>query len=469
MVDYEVNSLYHTSPNYAIYLRKSRADIEAEKVEQYDTLSKHYSILMDLAVKDGYNVTDIYREIVSGDSIKARPEMQRLLQAVKDGKYAGVLVTEVSRLGRGNSTDQGIISDAFLKSGTKIITPRKIYDTLQDSDQDFFDFELFMARQEYKYIKRRLIAGKRQSAMSGQFIGSIPPYGFDKTVIDKKKTIVPNDDMKYVMMLFDYFNQGHSYHECCKYLDSIGAKARYISEWSTQTVKRILNNPAYIGKAKVKDAYVDGVWEPVMPEETFYQRKGAVPKIKPKLRLLNKYAGLFVCQKCGRTLTYKQGWYYHDSKYIPPCYVPSITSKKLDECVIRKLKEAISDFEIKSKQGQREVTDYSPNIADAKKQLRSIYDRYEKGIYDDEEFLARRSEIRDRIEQLEALQKAEEEKPIIDYAETVSTIHALIDTISNKEIPAEQINIFLKSFIKKIIYYREDGKSEPSIKIEFIP
>lgn len=469
MVDYKIDTVYHKPPNYAIYLRKSRADIEAEKVEQYDTLSKHYSILMDLAVKDGYNVTDIYREIVSGDSINARPEMQRLLRAVKEGKYAGVLVTEVSRLGRGNSTDQGIISEAFMKSGTKIITPRKIYDTLQDSDQDFFDFELFMARQEYKYIKRRLIAGKRQSAMSGQFIGSIPPYGFDKTIIEKKKTIVPNDDLKYVKMLFEFFNEGHSYLECCKYLDSIGAKPRYIQEWSVQTVRRILDNRCYIGKAKVKDTYVDGIWEPVLSEETFFQRKGSVPKTKPKLRLLNKYAGIFVCQKCGRSITYKKGWYYHDSHYVPPCRIPSITARKLDECVIKILKESINDLEIRSKQEKQEVIDYTPSITDAKKQLRSIYDRYEKGIYDDEEFLARRSEIRDRIDQLEYLQKAEAEKPSIDYAEVVSSIHALIDTISNKDIPAEQINIFLKSFIKKIIYYREDGNSEPLIKIEFIP
>ena len=52
---------------------------------------------------------DIYREIVSGDTISARPEMQRLLRAVEAGIYGAILCVDVDRLARGDSIDQGII------------------------------------------------------------------------------------------------------------------------------------------------------------------------------------------------------------------------------------------------------------------------------------------------------------------------------------------------------------------------
>lgn len=95
---------------YAIYLRKSRIDEEAG-IE--NTLSKHETMLRDMAARMGIHIdeTNIYREIVSGESIDARPQMQRLLKAVEMGLYTGVLCVELERLSRGNGEDQARIQD----------------------------------------------------------------------------------------------------------------------------------------------------------------------------------------------------------------------------------------------------------------------------------------------------------------------------------------------------------------------
>lgn len=50
---------------YAIYLRKSRKDIEAEIKGEGETLARHEKILTDLAQKLGIYIGKIYREIVS--------------------------------------------------------------------------------------------------------------------------------------------------------------------------------------------------------------------------------------------------------------------------------------------------------------------------------------------------------------------------------------------------------------------
>ena len=153
---------------YLIYLRKSRSDLEAEAHGEGETLSRHEHTLLELAKRQHLNVTDIYREVVSGDTIAARPMMQRVLSEVEQGVWSGVLVMEVERLARGDTIDQGIIAQTFKFSGTKIITPIKTYDPDNEFDEEYFEFGLFMSRREYKIINRRLQRGRLASAKRGQ-------------------------------------------------------------------------------------------------------------------------------------------------------------------------------------------------------------------------------------------------------------------------------------------------------------
>ena len=141
---------------YVTYLRKSRADLDLERAGGEDTLSRHRRALRELADRMGLQVVAVYEEVVSGDSIAARPQMQRLLNEVQDGIWEGVLVMEVERLARGDTMDQGLVANAFKYSGTKIITPAKVYDPASDIDEEYFEFSLFMSRREYKTINRRL-------------------------------------------------------------------------------------------------------------------------------------------------------------------------------------------------------------------------------------------------------------------------------------------------------------------------
>jgi len=110
---------------YCIYLRKSRYDTEAEERGEGETLARHEKALCELAEKLQLNVTKIYREIVSGETIAARPVMQQLLSEVEQGIWDGVLVMEVERLASGDTIDQGLVAQTFKYSNTEIITPLK--------------------------------------------------------------------------------------------------------------------------------------------------------------------------------------------------------------------------------------------------------------------------------------------------------------------------------------------------------
>lgn len=129
------NLINSNMEQYAIYLRKSRKDEEAEAMGLGETLARHEQLTLDLAKKMNLIIGKIYKEIVSGDSISARPIMQELLQDVEAGMWKGVIVVEVERLARGNTIDQGIVAETFKYSSTKIITPSKIYDPNNEFDR----------------------------------------------------------------------------------------------------------------------------------------------------------------------------------------------------------------------------------------------------------------------------------------------------------------------------------------------
>ena len=164
--------------SYVIYLRKSRADLEAEAHGEGETLSRHKTALLALAKRLNLTVSEIYQEVVSGETIAARPMMQQLLQEVSEGKWTGVIVMEVERLARGDTMDQGLVSQTFKYSGTKIITPLKIYDPANEFDEEYFEFGLFMSRREYVTTNRRLQRGRQASAREGKFVGSVAPFGY---------------------------------------------------------------------------------------------------------------------------------------------------------------------------------------------------------------------------------------------------------------------------------------------------
>ena len=196
---------------YCIYLRKSRADMEAEAIGKGETLARHKHLLLETAKRDGLDVTEIYQEIVSGDNISDRPVMQRLLREVEAGLWDGVLVVEVERLARGNTLDQGRVAQSFGYSGTKIITPLKTFDPDNEMDFEYFEFGLYMSRREYQTINRRLQRGMEASAKEGKWVGGACPYGYERVRVERGKgwTLKPHEpEAGIVKLIFRLYVDG---------------------------------------------------------------------------------------------------------------------------------------------------------------------------------------------------------------------------------------------------------------------
>jgi len=234
-----------------MYLRKSRADAEAEARGEGETLARHEHTLQELAKRRHLPIVKVYREIVSGDSIASRPQMQQLLQDLENNLYDGVLVMEVERLARGNTIDQGIVAQAFKESDTKIITPVKTYDPNNEFDEEYFEFSLFMSRREYKTIKRRMQAGRVASIKEGNYIGTNPPYGYRKiSPAPKVRTLeIVEEEAAVVRMIFElYLKDGIGAKAIATRLNALQILPQKSEKWEAVSIRKILRNPVYAGK-----------------------------------------------------------------------------------------------------------------------------------------------------------------------------------------------------------------------------
>ena len=144
--------------NVAMYLRKSRAD----ENNPLETLERHKEILLSYAKDNNLTVIDIFEEVISGGMLYNRTEMLKLLDAIPSHIYDAVLCIDLDRLGRGSAADSEKIFDVLKENDVKIITLKKIYDLNNEYDEDYSEFEMFMARKElkprtYQINQRRLL------------------------------------------------------------------------------------------------------------------------------------------------------------------------------------------------------------------------------------------------------------------------------------------------------------------------
>lgn len=438
----------------------------------------------------------MYEEIVSGESLEARPQMQMLLNDLYQKKYVGVLVVEIERLARGNTTDQGQISDAFMFSGAKIYTPTKVYDPSNEFDQEYFEFGLFMSRREYKTITRRMQAGKTSSVSEGNYIGSRIPYGYTVKRASKKDRIlvIEPHEADIVRTIYDLWTEkNYNISQIVRFLTCSGIPTRMSkTEWGKTSVCRILQNETYTGKiiwnqrktVKVFDSesgkvtkkrlpsekqVYQGKHEAIISEEQFAKAQakfGLNAPVKVDAVPSNPLAGLIVCPKCGKHFMVSK-WqgktettlkYRHAQSNI--CNCPRIPVQDVMESLSESLKTYINDFEISIKTDFEEQKSTLSNqitmLSDALKKQEAkkekLFGFLEDGIYTKQEFITRKKTLDDSILELQMniddLEKQMQAMP--QYSQKIATLHQAIDMIADSSADVKSVNLFLKTFIERI-------------------
>lgn len=351
------------------YLRKSREDHEAEARGEGETLTKHKNALFKLAKEYGVTISNVYQEVVSGESIIHRPVVIELLKAVEQGIWKSVWCMDIDRLGRGKMQDQGLIIDTFKNSHTKIVTPRKIYDLDNDLDEEYTEFEAFMARKELKIITRRLQGGRIRSLEEGNYLGSVPPYGYLIEKNSRKRHLQKHPEQKEATdFIFSMYRTGNiGANKIANELNQLGYLSYTGKRWTASAILNMLKNPVYCGitvwkKKEIKKSATSGkkketrsrsreeqIWiynthEEYITEEEFIQiqEKLAKKHHSPCQRTIsNPLAGLVKCAICGTSMIYRP--YTHQQYPHLMCYNKHCPNKSSRfEYVEKKLLQALS-------------------------------------------------------------------------------------------------------------------------------
>lgn len=492
---------------FIMYLRKSRTDDPLLSVEE--VLAKHEAILDEWCEKNlGGKIPEEnrYREVVSGETIQDRPEVQKVLKKVESPKHKFLLTVEVQRLSRGDLEDAGRLIKLLRYTNTIVVTPQKTYDLSDEYDRDAFERELKRGNEFLEYQKKIMNRGTLLSVSQGNYVGSVPPYGYNKTWVMEGRRKCPTlaineEEATVVRMIFHmYVHEDLGRISICHRLDELGVKPPKGEHWSPTGLKDLLENVHYLGKVKwnwrkivtvVEDGEIkkttpkqkmgnylifDGKHPAIISEELFQaalDKQGKNHRAKPKTKVRNPLAGLIYC-KCGRSMslrTYKS----HDG--APRllcddqvhCGTGSCTYEEMESLVCDILENSISNFEIQLKAestDQRKV--HEAMIKNLEKRLKDISARelsqWEAQSDPDpskrmphaifQQLNAKLLKEKDEVET--ALHKAYESMPApTDYEKKIAMFSDALKALRDPDVDAAKKNSLLKDCIDRIDYYRK--------------
>lgn len=476
--------------NFILYLRKSRSDDPNETVEE--VLSKHEARLQEfMQRKYGFKIADenIYREVCSAESISERVEIKKVLARIEDPQIIGVLVADVPRLSRGDLGDCNTIINSFRYSKTLVMTDTMSFDLENKRDRQYFQDELLRGAYYLDYTKEILRRGREGAVQNrGCYIGTRPPYGYNKIKIGKNHTLEPNKDADIVKLVFElYVNGGLTFYQIACKLNDMSIPSPLGGKWKKDTIRHMLKNPHYDGKvtygaikgttlmengmlvrkriAQKDYILAEGIHKAIVDHDIFVkaqEKRANNPSAKVGYPLANPFAGILKCAKCGRTIIqhpYKHAETRLECRTRPMCG-KSVKLSEVEKAVIIALEQSeLPNLEAKLKNDDGNtykikkalLANLEKELEEYKAQEERQYEFLETGRYTEEIFDKRNAILRDKMEACKTqIRETQLSMPKqVDYAERIITLKKAIEALKSDISPAEK-NKFLKAIVEKM-------------------
>lgn len=176
-------------------------------------------------------------EGISGKSIKARPAVQRVLQAVDEQAIDAVVVYKSDRMSRdGIETLQ--IEKLFLRRGVQYLSCTEGSLTSESVDDEFMSFiRAGLNQRERKLIALRTRQALQRKRERGERIGGAPRYGW---MVVNGELIENPDEQEAIRRMLELKRKGYSEREIVKALDAEGIRTRKGTPFARNQVVRIL-------------------------------------------------------------------------------------------------------------------------------------------------------------------------------------------------------------------------------------
>lgn len=287
-----------TVTRIAAYLRtsterqKHEGTIESQKDSVREYVKKNYSYI---------SVDSIiwYEDEAWPSDTLARPAMDELRLSMNEDKWDLLIAPDPDRIARDPYLQVIVLNE--LKKYDKDIEFCELESPDMDNPEQMMMFKLRGVVSEYEKVRinSRFRIGKLRRARSKKLMLSTPPYGYSlikrhehpetKAMIETEM-IINEQEASVVKDIFNWYaNEKLTMRKICARLKEMGVKPRKNKngDWNTSTIKNMLNNETYIGKA-------------------YYNRSKAIEPIKPIRKFKTKFQKN---PRTSRTYRPKEEWY----------------------------------------------------------------------------------------------------------------------------------------------------------------
>ncbi len=424
----------------ALYIRVS-TDAQYEEGYSVDAQKEKLEAYCHLKDIESY---EFYIDGGWSGSNMMRPDMQRMIEDIKNHEVDKVIVYKLDRLSRSQKDTIFLLEDILIPNDCNFISMNENFDTTTPYGKAMIGILSVFAQLERENIRERTRMGMYERVKSGLWMGGgRVPFGYDYD--PEKDVLVPNEHADDVRKIYNLYLQGYSPNKISEMFDVA----------NDCQVSNILERVTYIGKIQFRGELFDGRHEPIIDEATWNAVQAERKRRAVKKTVTSDYllTGLLYCARCGAKMRY-QKWgknglkiYCYSQQKSRPKLVkdPNCDNEKLDACdieriVVEQLFEHTNDI----KNGLNKNTRKSPTVSAAdvfkKKQdtivskLKRLYNLY--------------AESGDEI----LLQTIEENKKELDMVETeLSSLNTLsqeernlasqIETIVDLERSWERMDI----------------------------
>ena len=329
---------------WALYARLSRDDgdrsesmsIEHQKMKLMEYAKNQLGTSdFEFYIDDGWTGTNF-----------DRPDFQRLKSDIEEKKIRGVVVKDLSRLGRDSPKASYYIQEYFPENKVRFIAiddnVDKDYFDLDAGTDMMIDFKNLFNGLYPKDISKKVRSTFRTKQQAGQFIGAFACYGYKKDVADHNKIVVDEPAAEIVRRIFSLYLSGVGQQTIAKKLNEEGIPSpsaykkmqglNYTNgsvdennaHWSYKSIHNILCNRIYTGfmvqnktfrqlckkKAielpKEQWIVVPDTHEAIIDPDTFDRVQMLLSQNVRQTKAnqnIHFFAGLFKCGDCGKAMT----------------------------------------------------------------------------------------------------------------------------------------------------------------------
>jgi site-specific DNA recombinase len=285
----------------AIYVRQSQ-----DKTGNYAAVERQESACRLLAEAKGWDDLRVYRDNdISATSGKPRPEFERLVKDIDEGRVDALLVWHLDRLTR-SIKDLTRVIEAGRARRMNIASVHGVSIDLSDpTGVAVATILTAIAAMEVEHKSARQKAANQQRAKAGKAHWIKRPYGYER---EGDTAYVVPEEAAHLCEAAERVLAGEALASIARDWNSKGMVSTLGKPWNVTSLRRSLINPRTAGRRLYNGEDMgDGVWEPIFSPDMHraLEHKLTDPRRRTAPDDLNsKYllSGICICGKCGKKM-----------------------------------------------------------------------------------------------------------------------------------------------------------------------